>query len=133
VSAEDNLNPQQFVSVKRIGRLISGDWGVPMHQVHVHPTQGDEGRLAVAKELAIPSGGRREYKMSDLTRDVAENGVKEPIEISKSYYSGTKVVEGHHRYVAARDAGLTKVPVFYTGSATPQDVVNAAGHYTPPR
>lgn len=41
---------------------------------------------------------------------VAENGVLEPLVITK----GKKIVSGHRRWLAAKDAGLDTVPVRYT-------------------
>ena len=42
-----------------------------------------------------------------LKADIAENGIQRPI---KTLY-GTYVNEGHHRAMAARDLGLTSIPV----------------------
>ena len=120
MSAQDNLGPQfppgmsqpknLRISVARIGRLRSGDWEIPMNQVHAHPTLGDQGRLQGPPRS---SGGSRRYSMADMTADVAANGVHSPIQLGRKYYDPehVAVTEGHHRYVAARDAGLRDLPV----------------------
>jgi ParB-like nuclease domain len=105
------LNKQQFMSVEKVGHLISDDWDVPMSHVHAHPTLGGEGRLQGDDPHA--SGGNRPYSMTAMTRDVKAHGVREELTINHSPSGTVRVREGHHRYVAARDAGLTKVPVIH--------------------
>jgi hypothetical protein len=44
----------------------------------------------------------------NLVNDIAQNGIREPIRISRDRY----IISGHRRYAAARLAGLTEVPVW---------------------
>jgi hypothetical protein len=49
-------------------------------------------------------------KISELTEDIKKNGVKEPLQLN--LYNGKAIlVEGNHRIVAAKNAGLKTVPV----------------------
>jgi hypothetical protein len=48
--------------------------------------------------------------LDNLTKDVAENGIREPLQITHEDGHGV-LTEGNHRLIAAKRAGLTHVPV----------------------
>jgi hypothetical protein len=69
------------------------------------------------------------FNQEELTEDIRANGVTEPIEVvydaEEEPWNRFSIVNGHHRYIAARNAGLTKVPVKITaGSLLRGDSVN---------
>ena len=132
-AATDHLGPQ-FLTVRQVGRLTSGDWDVPMRQVIPHPTMGKDGRLSTIGHPGS-SGGSRSYSMEHLTNDIAAHGVREPIGIETQRHGEVDVYEGHHRYVAARQAGAKRIPVsYYPGhdQGRPKQVSHAIARYTPP-
>lgn len=126
------LSKQQFMSVRSVGRLLSGDWDVPMNQVIAHPASDNRGRLTVRGKEKYASGGSRDYDMTAMTEDIRQHGVREPISVDK-YRPNAEILvdEGHHRYVGARDAGEKRIPVEFTGGATVKDA-KTYGVYTKP-
>jgi hypothetical protein len=61
------------------------------------------------------------FGQEDLTQDIIENGVQEPIEIGynseEESWNRFSILNGHHRYIAARNAGLMSVPVVITADS----------------
>ena len=92
MSARDHLSKPQFMSVKDVGELWSGD----------HETTGP------AKYV---TRNHLRDNIDSLKEDIAKNGVKTPLEVTKD--EGGYLLDGHHRYVAARELGMDKVPVRY--------------------
>lgn len=116
MAAHDNLNPRQFMSVKRMGRLASANLG-------------GQGRTDTWARGYRQAGGRDE---SPLDKSVAKSGVRKAIHVDTS---GTpQVSDGMHRYAAAVRAGQAQVPVKFDGPPgdNMQRATNAAAHYTPP-
>ncbi len=112
MAAQDNLNKQQFVSVKEMGDMYSGDFDGKMSDVRSDMRSAwqehvDSGYEAHPKDIEF--GGPDKY-IHHLAKDIKKNGVREPITVR-----GENVVtSGHHRYAAAVEAGLDKVPVEHT-------------------
>jgi predicted NAD/FAD-binding protein len=134
MSALDNVSGQQFLSVKRMGKLSSGDFaGYKMNELTPYgPGSG-----------LVSSDARDGVDQKALTADIAEHGVFEPISLETRRRRGAMdtrehvvVSNGHHRYIGAAASGQEKVPVDLhpSGSrkATMQDVVHSIAHYTPP-
>jgi hypothetical protein len=73
------------------------------------------------------------YNQEKLTANIAKHGIKQPIEVGFDENEAPEdrfhIIDGHHRYVAARAAGLTHVPV-KINSETPHPVT---GKYGPGR
>ena len=82
----DSLSPDQFTSKYR-----PSEYGRTWKQVgkswDFHQAEGEDD---------IPSLNHK-----DLVRDLRENGMREPVQVYKGH-----VVDGHHRTVAAKDAGV---------------------------
>lgn len=60
-----------------------------------------------------------------LRNEISQNGIQQPIEVN---YEGGQmgIGDGHHRYQAAREAGLTEAPVSVrTAEGKPSQVTNA--------
>ena len=111
-----NLNPQQF----RVTDLPDG--------VHTLPTSVLHPFRDIAKDVLSPDepadsegwrryGSQLEYT-TDLSRDIAQHGVLEPLELVVGG-RGTSLQEGNHRLAAAEMAGLTEVPVEIRRSKPP--------------
>lgn len=120
------LSPRQFptMSVPAVGKLEAGDYsGMTMGAA----AADDYARWAVDDMSSRYGDGEA---MEDLTNNVENFGVKEPLEISRNYRNpaGAPVVtNGHHRYMAAYDTGQSRVPV--TGEVR---AAKAYAHYTAP-
>jgi hypothetical protein len=83
------LNQAQFMSVRKVGKLKSGNL---------------RGEGTVSDWDALPHDSRYEA-------DIAEHGVQHPLTITHDPHEGTSLTEGHHRYSAAVKAGQKDVPV----------------------
>jgi hypothetical protein len=55
----------------------------------------------------------------------------EPISIGL-YQNKPVVNNGRHRFVAAHDLGMQRVPIMYNSPVAEQATKNFLGHYTPP-
>lgn len=125
MSAQDHLGTQ-FMSMRQMGTLQAGDVpGMTMSEL----ANDDYARWEKDQTSDKYAGTDA---MEDLTSSVEEHGVKEPIQVGNwggmAGGSGPSVIDGHHRYLAAYDAGnQSRVPV--TGRSS---VVNHIARYTPP-
>jgi hypothetical protein len=79
---------------------------------------GIEAKHLSENDLEAHDSYGKPFNQRALTADIAKNGVKEPIQVQ---YDGDEepglrfsILNGHHRYVAARTAGHTHVPVEIT-------------------
>ena len=54
------------------------------------------------------------YPWKELHESIQKEGIKEPLHIHIDAEGGKELVEGHHRYIAAKTLGLTHVPVRFT-------------------
>lgn len=81
---------------------------------------GTEAKNLTEEDLLQKDSYGKPFNQNKLTADIAKNGVKEPIEVQYDHQEepGLRfaILNGHHRYIAARNAGLTHVPVRITGS-----------------
>lgn len=67
--------------------------------------------VPVSAMSGIP-GNRLRYDPSELTEDIRQNGIREPLLLAYSQKSRTVVLgEGNHRLEAARRLGMEHVPV----------------------
>lgn len=122
MAADDHLSPVQFMSMKRLGRLPSGDYpGFTMHEVATeeypnehHPWQKRE-------------------RQDQLTEDIGRNGIQKPLKVERDVAGRPVVGDGHHRYIAAHNLGKTQAPVEFSSPETHQAVMHHLARYTPPR
>jgi hypothetical protein len=108
MTAAEHLNPQQF-PIEKIAAMTSKDFDKPMHSIEPDVRARDE------------ESGRPPV---DIWVDhMRQHGIREPVHIEGGYPIETHgeviahmpdmVRDGHHRYVAARLAGLTSMPLVY--------------------
>lgn len=118
MSAQDNLNPQQFEVHDYEGRL-----GNPSHITRVErgmiPTSSVARLQGASGEVP---GDHRERHGEDwdvFKNDISANGIKDPIFITVDYGQEPKISEGNHRRDAAVELGLPHVPaeINYFGHA----------------
>ena len=126
MSARDNLSPVQFVDTDKVGGYTSLDVGDRMDSRHSLIGWND---VPANDEKPYPHqepelGHRLHDKVGDkdhgLMGDIARNGMSTPIHVrtaaaTKKFPEEQVVVNGHHRYEAARQLGMKQVPVFYGG------------------
>ena len=106
MTAVDHLRQEQFtqnktymVPISMVDRMQSGDFpGKTMRGV-----------------MRLPADERRGYRTdkhdeAEFVAHVREHGVREPLLVQQTA-RGATVVDGHHRYAAARKAGVTHVPL----------------------
>lgn len=94
-----NLNPRQF-ALHEVSRMHSGDF--PGH------TMAGMSRLPLRDTL----GMRYDHKdLRDLTQSVREHGVHTPLKAMMNDKGKPEIIDGTHRYLAARRAGASHVPV----------------------
>ena len=95
-----NLSQQFTMTTSRVGRLESGD--VEGRRVKDLAPEEITNADTPGGEDGDPTYGNYE----GLKSSVAKHGIKEPIVVK-----GTKLWEGHHRYLAAKELGIKKIPV----------------------
>jgi hypothetical protein len=98
VAASDHLSGSQFPSVptEKVGRMKSGDWRGTVED-------------AYQRQLAAKASGLGDWpvQQQELNEDIRANGITSPIDISPGH---RKLLNGHHRYYAARETGLSEMP-----------------------
>ena len=105
MSADQHLSGPQFMPIHEIGRMESGDFpGFTMNQFAHAP-----GKARRAHDV-VASYNRQDYR--ELTESIRERGVHDPLHIGAGE-NGPAVWDGHHRYLSARRAGLTHLPVVH--------------------
>jgi ParB-like nuclease family protein len=131
MSAQDNLSPDQFMSVNELGKMPS-QWNEGFDEDKWHVT----GRALTNEEAFNNPSDRLGPRADDrarnfgfntgaefqdnLTDNVRQNGMETPIAVSQ-YQNGSVIQNGHHRWVAARTLGWDKVPVkIYPNGREPQ-------------
>ena len=84
--------------VSKVGNLISNDasLGIP-------DREGTKVRHVPFDDVIA---GTSEQHYASLRDSIAKEGIKEPLEVR-----GRRLMEGHHRYTAAVELGMTHVPV----------------------
>lgn len=71
----------------------------------------------VAKYMEFDRGSENPAKVDRLAKDIAENGIQNPLQIEYSHEHGWgTLAEGNHRLAAAIKLGLTHVPIVVTSS-----------------
>lgn len=108
-----------YISHHELAEMHSGDFDEPMKHVmrglrqdwrdYKENSAGDEGHDpddygVHAKD--VEHGGPDNY-VAHLVKDMAANGMREPIEVR----GGNVVTEGHHRGAAALQLKMDKIPV----------------------
>ncbi len=94
-----DYEPDDFISIREALRMkgLSGekrDW-------RLHPTIG------------AMFGNYTMEEWYSFVKDIAENGLKNPIFLDKDEYGDYKISEGNHRVQALKQLGYDKVPVEY--------------------
>ena len=98
MAASDHLSKTQFMSMKELGEHYSRDYNI--------------GAVRWLDRRYLDAMGANNHVDYDaLKEDIAKHGIRKPIEVSKSEEEGTVLENGHHRYVIAKELGLSKVPV----------------------
>jgi hypothetical protein len=112
-------NPDRYreinLSTKQVGRMRSGDFGKEVNRI----TNFDVGRTRDTGET-IPEFSSR----------LKKEGLHSPVEIGFTY-RGAALLNGHHRYLAANQAGIKKMKGIVHKDDY-QDVVHFKAKYTPP-
>lgn len=112
MSARDNLSPMQF-PVEKLGEMPS-QWGSGKTNEEIYQNPADRFD-AVEDKYARNKGfnSAREYH-EHLVSDIRDNGVQTPLHVSEGAGRWPRIINGHHRFFAARDLGLTEVPVHFS-------------------
>lgn len=95
MAASDHLSGPQFMHVSDVGKLKSAnDWGMTMEQSY-----------AARHNPASP-------RQRAITESMAAEGwhPDKPLVVA----NGDTGHDGHHRYYAARDTGISQIPVHHT-------------------
>lgn len=112
MSAQECMSGDQFMMhINDVGRAMSGD--------HEGRTMGDVARDDYARWSMDQNSDRYAGtdRFEDLSSSVATNGVQKPLELGTAtdrygHAIGLPVLrQGHHRFYAAFDEGVTHVPV----------------------
>lgn len=69
------------------------------------------------KKIGAMFGNYTMEEWYEFVKDIAINGLKNPIFIDKNEYGDLKVSEGNHRVQALRQLGYKKIPVIYSSLA----------------
>jgi hypothetical protein len=122
----------QFMGVKRIGRMVSGDFAPRrMRELKSADLEPPSGKTAAGEPLR---------DMRHLDSDMRASGMRHPLSMGfgKPKAPGMPYLDdGHHRYVAARNAGMEKIPVSLDAPGMPREellsrTAEFAGGYTRP-
>ena len=114
MTASEHLSATQF-PIEQIHNMYSGDFHSPMRSVRAEMRDEYKSYLRDPEggydphPKDIEHGGPDNY-VSHLAKDIKQHGVREPITIRNE----NVVAQGHHRYLAAVEAGLTHIPVRHT-------------------
>ena len=104
MTASDHLSRAQFYPIEQIGGLKSQIPGLSVEQsYYTTPTRWDETEQHYAQAKGY--GSAHEYHEA-LKSHIREHGVAVPVAFDRR----GSLMNGHHRYYAARDLGLTHIP-----------------------
>lgn len=121
MSAAEHLNGVQFMGVEDLRKVRAGDFPGSRvgSQAHIRRWKADAN--------AEPQGRHRDHGgpqgyVDHLAESIAAEGMHQPIEIATwTNTLGEKrdyLSEGHHRALAALQAGLARVPYVHRGEQT---------------
>jgi hypothetical protein len=102
MAASDHLSAAQFRPIEEIGAMPSQYGNMTVEQAYQGPERYDEMEQEYARNKGYNSA--QEYQAA-LRDHVAEHGIKNPL-----VYGSGGLGNGHHRYFAARDLGMTHIP-----------------------
>lgn len=89
----------------------------------LHPNPEDEFCFPdIGPNYEIISNYEREYRNLLAGMDVRNSGVKEPLMIEKTKPDGYMILNGHHRWAAARRTGVRKIKVKIVDLTTQKDI-----------
>ena len=94
------------------------------------PTSAIAGLEGVKGEKPGEHRNRQGERWEEFKRDIAENGIRNPLFITRDYGEEPKISEGNHRRDVAVELGLSHVPaeIRYFGHAERQGLVHEAAH-----
>jgi hypothetical protein len=99
MSANPNLNQQQFMSVKELGSYQSSDY----------PDKTMDQAYKTFNRDRLRSD-RMNYRQGVLKNSIAANGMQDPVEVDPDNHV---YGNGHHRYYAARSLRMKEIPVVH--------------------
>lgn len=100
----------------------SNIYQVPVHEIGEmasdQESKGNKKKTLVKNILKEGFNGQSKwatnyYRRKDLIDDVRKNGVTKPVLITRDPKNNFALGDGHHRYIAAREAGITHIPAFF--------------------
>jgi len=109
MSAADNLSPQQFMGIDELKTLRAGDYPGETVGNLKHAMLGN------SKEYPVTTAWIK-HDVDELATSIREHGVQKPLEVRHfTAEDGTEhppmLTDGHHRALAAMQAGVDRVPV----------------------
>ena len=89
----------------------------------LHPNPEDEFCFPdIGPNYEIISNYEKEYRSLLAGMDMRNSGAKEPLMIEKTKPDGYMILNGHHRWAAARRAGVRKIKVKIVDLTTQKDI-----------
>jgi ParB-like chromosome segregation protein Spo0J len=64
-------------------------------------------------QLDYQSRRNGKFNWNELHESVLKDGVREPLTVNVDENGDKTLLDGHHRYLAAKNVGLTHIPVRY--------------------
>ena len=117
MSAEEHLSPQQFMGIDELKTLRAGDFPGETVGSMKHAMLGN------SKEYPVTTSWIKD-DVDHLASSIREKGIQEPLEVSHhTAEDGTTtstLTNGHHRALAAIQAGVDKVPVTHVSTSAAQ-------------
>jgi hypothetical protein len=107
---------QQFMPITQLKEHVAGDFDADSYTSKDQAYFRNEGQPMNIKvgELHrnMPTYKRQKYDWDRLSKDVAAEGLKEPLHVGPGYKTGEPTLKnGHHRAVTAMEQGHMFVPV----------------------
>jgi len=117
MSAADNLSPTQFMGIDELKTLRAGDYPGETVGNLKHAMLGN------SKEYPVTTAWIKD-DVDHLASSIREHGVQRPLEVSHhTAEDGTTtstLTNGHHRALAAMQAGVDRVPVTHVSTSAAQ-------------
>jgi hypothetical protein len=95
------LTPISEVNKFASSDFSDGDWSDPIRM------------SSIDRESCNNYHSHNEDHLDDLKKDISTKGMKTPVEATRLDNGETLLTEGHHRVIAARELGLTHIPVVF--------------------